>query len=686
MYFIKYNDIILTDLIKIQEVELPPLPSIEHTSIDIYEMDGNVFNSLTYNNKEITIRFIIQPQNPSELNLYVNDVKRAFNVKSPQPLFLEDESKYILAVTEDLAITPIGVGTAECEVTLIAYNPHWIDVEVQNVQVNNKTGYVTNNGDVSTTPIIMVGIQNDTTFVQLENKNTKERILVGEMPSKSKPQTIKDNDTILFDNCNSTSGWVSTTTTVEGDLASGGTISTTSDGGGLCIGAFGSGSGTWKGASYRKNLDRAIKDFKLRANFSFHSAGINGDPSRVEYKDFGSDNESTIQGGSVTYSYKVTTQSSNLNVRTGAGTNYARIGGMPKGTVINGVIQEVNGWLKHNHLGRTGYSSMQYITKTANDSRWSATVCNYVTNTATQLRSSADENSSSKCTVPSGTVVRCYTSEEGEGTKFRKLYTNYNGKSGYIKSSDLTRASEAGYTITYELQGETADDKTGKIGLYGYSSNGVQLFSMSLTDESEWYEATYPLVKKNGQEFLKDTSFSLPPTKTKEIRSESGKNVTVKYENMFGGEYGSWNDCNCDMYLERVNNYWYCWVKKVNGKSIYSSKVYDTTNSDQSLAYVILYIGTATTDSPSAMSLNELEILAGADIKPAEQNILRFKTGDVIEIDCGIPAVKLNDRERNDLVDIGSQFFDLEVGENELKIASDDNGINFTVLFNEKYL
>ena len=61
------------------------------------------------------------------------------------------------------------------------------------------------------------------------------------------------------------------------------------------------------------------------------------------------------------------------------------------------------------------------------------------------------------------------------------------------------------------------------------------------------------------------------------------------------------------------------------------------------------------------------------------------QVGDSVEIDCGVPCVKLNGKERNDLVDIGSQFFDLEVGHNEIKIAS-DNDVNFTALFNKKYL
>ena len=553
MYYLKYNGVDLTQLVKVREVNLPSLPSIEHSEIEMWEMDGNLFSSLSYGNREIEISAIIQPLDPNDLDIYVNDVKRAFYVREPKPLFLGDETRYLLAVTDgEVEIVELGKGTCEITVNLIAYSPYWIDKEVMCINEDSKEVTVYNDGDVPTTPIFDIGIQGDTTFIQLENKNTKERILIGELPRTQNPN-IKANENILFDACQTTSGWVQSQAGIDSGCSTGGTLAVTSTGGGLCIGSFGSGNGTWKGACYRKNLDRTVKDFKVRCNFSFHSAGINGDPTRVEYKDYGGDDIATVGGGSLTYVYYVKTGGANLHVRTGPSTAYPIIGKVANGTNLNGETIS-NGWLYHDTIGRAGYSSMQYIETRGTDTRWSATICNFVTNKATALRSGADEWAGAYCTIPSGTVVRCYVNEEGESTKFRKLNVPYNGRIGYIKSSDLTRASEMEpVEIEYVLEGETADDKEGIIQLYGFSNSGVQLFSMSLIDDSQWYEATYPLIKKNGQDFLYDIKFTEPKAKQKQVESSG----TIKYENILSGTLGQWNDFEGDLYIERVGDIWF---------------------------------------------------------------------------------------------------------------------------------
>ena len=682
MYYLKYNNIDLTQLVKVREVNLPSLPSIEHSEIEMWEMDGNLFSSMSYGNREIEIVAIIQPLDPKDLDLYVNDVKRAFFVREPRPLYLGDETRYLLAVTDgEVEIAELGKGVCEVTVNLIAYSPYWIDKDVMCVNEEGKEVIVYNDGDVPTTPVFDIGIQGDTTFIQLENKNTKERILIGELPRTQKPN-IKANENILFDVCQTTSGWVQSQAGIDSGCSTGGTLAVTSTGGGLCIGDFGNGNGTWKGACYRRNLDRTVKDFKVRCNFSFHSAGINGDPTRVEYKDYGGDDLKTIGGGTCSTTYRVKTNGGNLHVRSGPTTGHPIKGKMPNGTNITGAERIENGWLLHSTLGFWGFSSMQYIETIAHDNRWSATLCNFVTNKTTALRSGADEWSSSHCTIPSGTVVRCYIDEHGESTKFRQLNVPYNGCGGYIKSSDLTRASEMNpVKIEYVLEGETADDKEGIIQLYGFSNSGVQLFSMSLIDDSQWYEATYPLIKKNGQDFLYDVKFIEPKAKQKQVESSG----TIKYENVLSGTLGYWNDFEGDLYIERVGDIWYSYVNAFNRKFIQSSRVHDTANSNESLGYLVIYVGTSNADKASAMSINEIQVQTATEIPTAQYNIQRFEVGDSVEIDCGVPCVKLNGKERNDLVDIGSQFFDLEVGANEIKIAS-DNEVNFTALFNKKYL
>ena len=669
MYYLKYNDIDLTQLVKVREVSLPSLPDIEHEEIGMWEMDGNIFSALSYGNREIEISAIIQPLDPNDLELYVNDVKRAFFVRGPQPLFLGDETRYILAVPEgEVEIAELGKGTCELNVTLIAYSPYWISREVQLHELTSSGGVVSNNGDVPTTPVLTIGVGGDTTFYQLENSN-KERILIGELPRVQKGG-IKAFDT--------TSGWVQSSAGIDGGCGTGGTLATTGDGMGIMIGSFGSGNDTWKGACYRRNLTTPLKNFRVKARLNFNSSGRNGDPTRVEYKDYGGDDLGYITSGTATHTYTVKVDTT-LNIRSGPGTNYARIGSYKNGVALTGT--PTGGWLRHIYNGQTAYVSMQYLVATCVDNRTSETVCNFVTNKATALRLGQNEWSTAKQTIPAGTVLRCTVKEYGDTTKFYHLYVPYKGQRGYVKVSDLTRASEAGYTVTYELQGETADDKQGRLQVYGFSSSGVQLFSLSVIDDSEWYEATYPIVRVNGKDFLYEEKYIEPKAKTKEV--ESGG--TIKYENILSGKLGKWNDFLGDIQIERKDDVWYAYISS-NNRVIQSSKVKDTSNSAENLAYIALYIGTSNPEKPSAMALQNLQVQSLSNVDPTIHNIQQFVEGDIIEIDCGIPSVKLNGIERNDLVDIGSQFFDLDVGETEIKLASDDKDATLGIVYNEKFL
>ncbi len=61
---------------------------------------------------------------------------------------------------------------------------------------------------------------------------------------------------------------------------------------------------------------------------------------------------------------KAKVKASSLNVRKGAGTNYAKIGSLANGTTVS-YSGETNGWLKINYNGKTGYISKNYTTITS---------------------------------------------------------------------------------------------------------------------------------------------------------------------------------------------------------------------------------------------------------------------------------------------------------------------------------
>lgn len=61
------------------------------------------------------------------------------------------------------------------------------------------------------------------------------------------------------------------------------------------------------------------------------------------------------------YRAEVTTKSGSLNVRSGPGTNYARIASIPKGEIVD-VMTEADGWAYVSDDGVSGYVSRDYLT------------------------------------------------------------------------------------------------------------------------------------------------------------------------------------------------------------------------------------------------------------------------------------------------------------------------------------
>ena len=138
LYYIKYNEIDLTSMVKVREVEIPSLPSIEHSSIDMFERDGELYNGASYGTREIKLTFIIKPDNKKDYEQYVRDVKRTFYTKEERRLFCGDEKLYIWCVPEgEMVITELGSYCAEAEVNLIAYDPYW-KIDNERLITNNK--------------------------------------------------------------------------------------------------------------------------------------------------------------------------------------------------------------------------------------------------------------------------------------------------------------------------------------------------------------------------------------------------------------------------------------------------------------------------------------------------------------------------------------------------------------------
>lgn len=687
MYYIKYNEIDLTDMVKVREVEMPSLPSIEHSSIDIFERDGGVYNGASYGTREIRLTFIIKPDDKNDYEQYVRDVKRAFYTKEEARLFCGDENLYIWCVPiDDMVITELGEGCAEGEVNLVSYDPYWYSVD-QNVKNNEdkKKFTVENESDTKVYPVIQVGFTRDTTFFQIRNRGTNETILIGGIPEKEN-NTVKKNSRVFKDTMETTTDWVNTSAPIDANRSAGGTLSVTSDGKGLMCGDFGSASdgAVWHGACYKKSIGTPIKDFKVRIRMKHNSTGTNGDPEHP----YQNNTETPSSGSKSTY-YQVTAKSG-LTLRKGASTSNAKLLTVPYGTKLTGKVTK--GWLKTTYNGKTGYCYAQYLKKVNSDSTVTSKERNYVTMKSTAIRATPSKKATNKKTIPAGKCIRCLydtkyptTGKDDVKGKFYKLAKPYDGVTGYVWIENLVKANE--YTVDYEPEIETADDKLGVVELYGFSTNNVQLFKLSMVDDNEFYEFTYPLIRKNGEDFLKDKTVAPEP---KKVTTYNGS--TKKVKSILSGKYGSWNEFYGELYIERVKNKWYAYVSKIkNGevvKTIKSSTLTDKTNQDEELNYIVIYFGTTGgKEKASGMAITDINIYTATQIDDTkEYNFQEFEVGDMLTIDNSMPAVYLNDEERNDLIDVGSSFFALEPGDNVIKIASDDDVPNVDILWNNKYL
>lgn len=693
-YFIKYNDVDLSDMIRVRTVESTVLPPRQNNSINIWERQGSIYNGFKYGEREITVSFLVRAMPEDYIDTYgdvylfmdrrLADIKTVFNVDGPKPLYLGIENKYIYAVPEgDFKMDELRYDCYECEVTFVCYDPMYYSSYIVGYDnsADRNTIEVYNAGNTTAYPIINVGVNTpDIGFLQIENITNGKKLLLGKYPSTEKSETISAGDVTLYDAMESTSGWATGTNFIDSDRATGGTITVTSSGAGLMLGSAGSGSNTWKGASALRELDEPLSDFLVAIRVTLDSSGENGDPN----KPMSNNNPGTVISGTKETYYQVT--ASALNVRSGPGTKNKIIGCLKKGEKVYPKSIEKN-WAKIDYKGKTGYCSVKYLKKYTSDGTTTSNVKNVMTNRKTELRDKPDNNDESKliATIPTGTKLRVYSSSE---KGYHKLYSSYNGKIGYVYSSNITDMENVYVDYSDDEFTVTADDRTGTCEIYGYDSNNNRLFKLAITDDNKYYEFNQPSIRVGGTTILKDnTSVGTPNKKPNYSGNEDELKITYDY--LLSGAAGGWNDFYGELGIQRKDGKWQAWIYKMDGSTpvkkleFKEQEVVNAPTGD--LAFITIYMGTQDDKKMCGMAISDVRIVTLNDIDPETQNITQFGVGDDIQIDCYNNRVIYNGKLFYD-IDIGSQFIELESGNNTLKLVSDDPNMVATILFNERYL
>ena len=692
-YYVKYNGVNLTNLIGVRTVNTTVLPPRENHAITIWERPGSIYNSYRYGERTITVTFLIRASqseyrsNPNCMENKLNTLRNVFNVKEPKPLYLGSSSKYIYAVPEgDFTMSEIRYDCYECEIQFICHNPEYYSSSVRatnnlaastygmrGISNNSNTIEVYNSGNASAYPIINIGINDTTSFVQIENTTNGKKFLIGSYP-KAGMSTLAPTKSILPDDMTVPSNWTAGAPYIDSGRGILGSITTTSDGSGIIIAETDAGT-IWHGIGSRRVLKEQLTNFEVRAKLHLNSYGTNSDPTVPQLRD-----EGAIYSGEREYFYKVMAPS--INIRNTPSIEGTVIGTYNKGEYVfptKDLNHTSKGWLQV----EGGYCEAVDLKKYIADSTVTDIAMNVATKEEVKLMSRPSDDPSESillATIPGGTPLRIHMySEQG----YYKLYIPYSGKIGYVDASKVETVNDVPIEYPESDLIISDDNKTGICEVYGYSSTGTRLFKLCLSDENEYCSFVTPTVYVGENKALEDIT-----------TVSSGNRVSDTDEYDVSHDYLSednfdWNDFYGELGIRRENNRWQAWIYKIeNGATVKKLMLKEQEISGaptEQLHHVTIYMGAQDKNNMCGMAITDIQVDKINDIYQADCNLAPFKSGDEIKIDCYNNKVYLNNKLYNN-IDIGSQFIELVPGNNILKATSNRSNMFVTVLFNERYL
>lgn len=696
-YYFMFNDNIISDIFLVTNIEKPLAPSKDIQTLDVLSRDGKIFNGSKYAPIDINVDILVSGETEADLRMKLASLRELLNSKKPVKVaFKKDRYGYGM-VSDKISMEQKSATDVLCKVPITCHVPYFYSIEdkmflnttdIKNISIENQ-------GGMPIRPFFTVGFSSNATFVQLYNTLTDERLLIGKYP-KLEYNAVDESSDVLNDACTTTGNWTTSNLPIDDNRASGGTIGVTKQTSGLCIGALGSSStdAKWKGVEVRRNLPTAVDEFKLRAELTFTSTGVNGDPSIQP-----ADKETWTSGEERTY-YKVT--SKKLNIRDTPSTNGRLLGTLKKGTEIrNGTLHGM--WLQYRHKdfeNKIVYSSTKYMKTCKGTSQVSHNVRNVVIARPTSIHPSPTTDSAVLYALKKGDVVRIDTSKEiysydsdNKAYTWYKLYVPFKGYNGYVCKGNIEPWNNDSpvIKIEYEDEPETADDKTGVLELYGMGPNNERLFKIALIDDNEYYEYTQPSITVGTNHVLYKDNTQVPAPKSY-TENSSG---SIKNTQYLSGTAGTWNDFYGNVTLERKkdskgNYVWKYTLNKISSGNIVNQKTGTlqlNSVATEKLSYIILYMGTHDKLEKSAdMALNSLRIQGEVSNHDTNVNRVEFRKGDVIDIDFENRNVYLNEVKRNDLVDISSRYFNIAKGINPIKIFSNDANVVVGAAINEAWV
>lgn len=666
-YFLKYNDIIVSEFagFGVVAAEMPSVPEHELTTKTINSRNGDIYFSGRDKSREITLTFNVRTTIAEDYEQTTYDLKNCFKTKDESPLYIGTEDQYINAIVQTYNFTDVFIAEnsfyGEGEIKFLCVDPYFYKGDAK-VYDELSEDELVNDGDVATYPKISVEFPEQSTFLQIDSDNGS--ILLGNYPKVG--QTDVEPEVVVVNNaCESLTGWTSV-----GNVVDEGTTGDTlivGDGGSKLTPNITSSGDAWHGAAYRFSLDNDIKNFKVQAYVTFSADASIGSGGS--------------SGGSTSGQFKVTAPVS-LNIRSGRGTSYKKIGSIPSGKIVT-VTDIQTGWGKVTYNGKTGYCSMKYLRRPELIDGGSD--ANYKTTANLNLRSGRGTKYKIKLTIPKNTKLKVTDINNGWGK------TTYKSTTGYVKTTYLSKLTTSsainivGKDTDNNAQENTANSsKLGLLEVYGFDSQNNKLFKCQMLDNNYYYKHTIPSGYIGSNRVVYDPgNFKSPNTK-----KDKDGNV---YKVDSGDNGNGWSSFYGDLAVSRTNGVWKVTINKRDLhnniiKTVESKNLSSSNYPTGDLAYIVVYMAAYGSYKVQNMALTHFFIYNSTPERPEEYNEVIFNQGDIVNIDCYNNTVTKNGENYMQYLDIGSTFFPLSPGKNNVSVATScTSQVSAAIGFIEKF-
>ncbi|MBP3905752.1 MAG: phage tail family protein [Peptostreptococcaceae bacterium] len=681
-YKVNYVGVDLHEYITILNVNRPLMPPRTNFTKDIPGIHGKHYTGYKYDEKTIELECLLTTDSAEERMEIIHEIAFILDVNCPKRLIISDEpDKYCYAVpVGEIEIEKVKYN-GSFTLTFVCYDPMTYALEEDFFVGENRKIQINNAGTVETYPKVSVSFYKDAHFLQCTN-HKGETVLVG-TPPKVDNTKVSHDPKILKDNCETLTNWNSVGNVVDNATVNG-NIVINAGGWGFTCNNYGSGEG-WHGGGRRRSFT-PVQDFKVEVKMMHNSKG--------DLRGTGAGTTAASTSGSTTKAvqYKITADPS-LRIRQGRGTNTKQLGTIPKGKTVS-VTDIQSNWGKVTYNGKTGYIYMQYTQKVTTTTTSSTTTNNYkiTANPSLRLRSGRGTKYSTLTTIKKGTTVKITDIKSNWGK------VTYNGKTGYVSMQYVQKVSTAKSVAPIVDENDsttvTAEDRLGKVEVYGFDENGAKLFKMAMSDTSEYYEYSEPEIQI-GNKVVLDDNKSVPAPKTVKVKDEKDEKKTVTRK-VDSGKYGDWNEFEGWFTIQRKTvsgeQEWYCEIEKIKsdgtvGKTIKTNTLVNDSYPKGKLSSVVVFFGQYGQNVVvDTMNVNEIYVTNIGKVPAAKEDKPIFKNGDELLLDFTENKVYLNGKNFMNSLDIGSQFFSVPVGNSEIICNSDDKNIDVELSLQKKWI